>query len=274
MSNPFKSTVLLLAALSSAGCIQGSGRVVSQSRTFSSIHAIDSRGVAEVTVVAGNGSIDVVADDNLIDFITTTVVDGTLIIDEKPNALVQSLHTIEVHVSTPTPLTKLTVSGSGSLASMDPALQTVEHLALELSGSGSMHTAVAVTTLVDEVSGSGSLDVSGRADQSLHTLSGSGGVTAALTGSTVAATVDGAGSAKLSGSANDGSFVVSGTGSVYAFAVPFQRVSANLSGTGGVEVSVAQKLDVDVSGTGSLSYRGTPEVTKHLSGSGGVVSVP
>ena len=56
-----------------------------------------------------------------------------------------------------------------------------------------------------------------------------------------------------------------------AISPPRTPLSA-FSGTGSAVVNAAQTLDVTIGGTGTISYLGSPTVTKDISGVGSVVA--
>lgn len=79
----------------------------------------------------------------------------------------------------------------------------------------------------------------------------------------------GAGSLELkNGSINNTRYKVSGAGSIEAFGVNTNTADAELLGAGDMELSVMQKLDAEIKGAGSISYKGHPEITKHVIGIG------
>lgn len=79
----------------------------------------------------------------------------------------------------------------------------------------------------------------------------------------------GAGSLELkNGAINNARYKVSGAGSIEAFGVNTNTADAELLGAGDMELNVAQKLDAEIKGAGSISYKGHPEVTKHVIGIG------
>jgi hypothetical protein len=237
VSLPLIRWAVLLAA---SGCqlIQGSGRVQTEDRSFSPFHAVHMRGIAEVTMVSGPGSISVTTDDNLLDYVLIEVLDGTLTLDEKnpKTGMLVPSRGIKVEVTTPDAPKDVHVSGTGSFTWPEGAPLTVGALGLHVDGAGSLEAAIAVTTLAVDLSGSGSIT---------------------LTGTATTGTVD-----------------LSGTGDLRAFGLALSTAVARVSGTGSAMVAVSDSLDAEVSGTGSVLYRGSPAVTQRVSGTGSVRPSP
>ena len=51
-----------------------------------------------------------------------------------------------------------------------------------------------------------------------------------------------------------------------------RKADARISGSGGMELSVEDRLDARVSGSGSVIYKGNPRINTSVSGSGSVRS--
>jgi hypothetical protein len=226
----------LLLAVSGCHFVQGSGRLQTQTRAFTSFHAVDLRGISDVSLVRGEGSISVTTDDNLLQYVVVEVKGDTLTVEERDpatgNATLAPTHGIKVQVSAPDAPTDVSLSGTGSFLWADPAPLTVETLGLHVDGTGSVEAALAVTTVNADLQGTGSVT--------------------------------------LTGTCSAGSFQLSGTGGLHAFGLSLRTAKVNVSGTGSAEVSVADSLDAVISGTGSVLYRGAPTVTSRVSGVGSV----
>jgi hypothetical protein len=234
MSKLIQFPLLLLAALSGCTIVQGSGRVVTQERTFEPFHAIELSGIANVEVVRGPGSITVTTDDNLQQYVRVRVANDRLIVDEQERILLNARGGIKVAVSMPDAPTDLSVSGTGSFRWADAQPLATDSLAIDLSGTGSIHAAVSVAQLKAGLSGTGSIE--------------------------------------LTGAATDGVADLSGTGNLHAFGLQLKGARVEVSGTGSAEVSVSDSLEAIVSGTGSIHYRGSPAITQDVSGTGRVVN--
>lgn len=130
------------------------------------------------------------------------------------------------------------------------------HLVLDISSKN-----------LKEVGVSGSIDF--IADQPLQLtntsfdISGVGDVKLAdLSCDTFKVAISGVGNIYLNGDIKEGKYSVLGVGHVYAFDCPVENLECDVSGVGGMEVNVIQKLDASTSGVGSVKYKGNPEIMR------------
>jgi len=88
------------------------------------------------------------------------------------------------------------------------------------------------------------------------------------------ASIVGSGNAQLTGASNSSSFKITGTGSIQAFSYLVQESDCHILGSGNIETWVTNKLDVNITGSGNLTYRGNPKsINNNTLGSGKVKSV-
>jgi type IV secretory pathway VirJ component len=88
----------------------------------------------------------------------------------------------------------------------------------------------------------------------------------------LALTVSGAGSTHLAGTAKTVTLTLSGAGSVQAADLKAQNLTLECSGAGSADVFASEKLSVELSGVGSVTYAGHPKkLEKHVSGVGSIV---
>ncbi|MCB0689717.1 MAG: DUF2807 domain-containing protein [Saprospiraceae bacterium] len=102
-------------------------------------------------------------------------------------------------------------------------------------------------------------------------ISGSGKIDLELDADDVLARVSGSGDMYLVGQVDDLSFSVSGSGSLHGFDLEAQNADINVSGSGNVEVTVINRMEVRISGSGDVYYRGTPDIDSRISGSGKII---
>jgi hypothetical protein len=163
-----------------------------------------------VTVEQGDvESLTIEADDNVLPRLTSEVSDSTLKLDKKPG-IVTGRSPIRYRVSLKN-LTGVSLSGSGSVRGQGMTIQTFR---VDISGSGTVN---------------------------------------------------------LSGSAVEQDIEISGSGRYEAGELQSQQVAADISGSGQVAVAVSRELRVDVSGSGTVTYSGDPSVSQSVSGSGRVI---
>lgn len=82
--------------------------------------------------------------------------------------------------------------------------------------------------------------------------------------------VAGSGRLVVGGTAQEASYRVAGSGNVKAYDYKVEKVSASVSGSGKVEVSVTGHLEAHVSGSGNITYKGegiSTDISKYGSGS-------
>ncbi|MFC7461049.1 head GIN domain-containing protein [Hydrogenophaga defluvii] len=160
--------------------VQGSGNLITQIRpVVGTFDSLEIKGVAQVQVTRGPVcSIEVCAEDNLVDYMLTEVSGSTLVIGIKSGISIMSTKTMLVRVSMPQTVdVELTGSGSVSLSGLD---QT--DLCVKLSGSGDVAASGCVENLVLKLTGSGDIEMHKLLARTLNVkLSGSGNVHAYAT---------------------------------------------------------------------------------------------
>ena len=208
--------------------IQGSGRVITETRTVGGFSRISASGISVVNVTQGEPqSLTVEADDNIVPLIETEVKGDTLRVGCK-----------DAHWGGFSPSKPITIN------------VTMKQISeLEVSGSVRIHAgSIAANDLVIRESGATELAI------------------AALTAQTLNVYITGAGKCDLAGKVD--SQVVHGTGAIHYSADKLESLSAavNISGAATVTVWAKEKLDVSASGASRVSYYGSPRVTQEASG--------
>jgi len=222
----------VLAAL--AGCVSGSGNVVTETRDVAGFDEVQLRGIGRLEVEQGKETaLTVEADDNLMQYIETEVEGDTLVISVKykglPFLTVNPSETIVYHLTVPA-LSRVSLSGSGDIA--------VDGFEAD--------------DLTVEISGSGDLEASNLAvDSFTYQLSGSGKAT-------------------LSGTVDSQDLSISGSGRLEAGDLRSAEAFIEISGSGRAVLWVTDQLDISISGSGDVQYYGAPEVSQDVSGSGNI----
>jgi len=223
--------VLLGACSCTIKTIEGSGTVVTETRSVSGVRAISLSGLGEVLLEqTGEESLTVEADDNLMQYLRTEVRGGTLHLGlhaDFKGANFRPSQPVRFHL-TVGDIEGISISGSGILRAdwID-----AEDIDIDVSGSG----AVVVTTLTTEELGAG--------------ISGSGQI-------------------QLGGAAGKQTVSLSGSGSYRGMNLRSYGARVDVSGSGVAVVWVERELSASISGSGSVSYYGDPSVDKSISGSG------
>ncbi len=203
--------VAVLLVLTGCSVVSGSGQVKSETRQVSGFTGIELSGNGEVTIEQGDTeSLTIEADDNVLPVLTSEVEDSVLRLGTKPRTTVQTRSPIRYRV-TLEDLTSVALSGSGSVSA----------------------TNVRVDTLQVNISGSGTVNLAGSADQQELDVSGSGRYEAADLSS--------------------------------------RSATIEISGSGRATVAVSDQLRVEISGSGTVTYSGDPTIDQSISGSGRLV---
>jgi Putative auto-transporter adhesin, head GIN domain len=206
-----------------------------ETRKTDSIHSIEAGGGVALRIVDGPPSVQVSWDDNLVQFVATTVNNGALSVQVKmanDTGSITSHLPIEVVVSTPAPVRRASLSGGASASIERSAEKTVT---LNASGGASLTALkLAVSQLNVEVSGGATVTLAGRAEQA--------------------------------------DFEVSAGATCKASDLKIQASRFDLSSGATAKVSVAQSATGEVSSGASLEVTGNPKVMHVETSSGGTVN--
>lgn len=214
--------------------IKGNGDKVTIDRSTGDYDAIAVSGWFDVDLVDGQeGKLTLEGESNLLEYITTEVKDGTLVIkSEKGVNLKPSNWNSGIRITVP--------------------VESVNSIAL--SGSGDI---VGKKTI--------------KTDRLSTAMSGSGDITLDVDASSVDASMSGSGDITLSGRTTDFDATISGSGDIKAFDMEADNVDATVSGSADIKVTANKMLKARVSGSGDITYKGNPEkLDTKTSGSGDI----
>ncbi len=221
-----------LAALpqTSQAATEGSGRLVTETRTVGDFSGVALRGSMNLVLSQGDKtSVTVRVADNLLPLLETTVEGNRLEIGWKKGQNIYRTGPVTVTVVTPR-LDALSVAGSG-----DVELGSFSTPSLKLSVAGSGNARLAQLKTDDlGISISGSGDVRGRGQ-----------------------------AAKLNIS-------IAGSGDVRLDDLKADEVSVRIAGSGNAEVHASKTLAVSIAGSGDVLYSGDATVSRSVAGSGSV----
>lgn len=82
---------------------------------------------------------------------------------------------------------------------------------------------------------------------------------------------EGSGNIRISGVATRFELENQGSGDIMAFGLSTQTSKVDLEGSGDVELSCSDLLEVEIEGSGNVYYRGSPEIISEIQGSGTVI---
>lgn len=229
------AVVLLMTASSCrqifAKRISGNGNIGSANRQVSNFNSIDVSGAIDVIVSQSpESSVKIEGDDNLLEYVEVYEEGGTLRIHTRKGVNIKPSGSMKVHVSNPD-FKNFEASGACKIIGRN-MIKTSGNVRIDLSGASNVDMQLDAPRIETEVSGAGSI--------------------------------------KLSGKTKDFSVDGSGSTEVQCFDLLAENVRIDISGAGDAQVFASVKLDVDVSGAGNVRYKGTANVTQDISGAGSV----
>lgn len=106
-------------------------------------------------------------------------------------------------------------------------------------------------------------------------LSGAGAckVDLEFSGNELSVDMNGACKVKLAGKARNLSLDMAGAGDLNAAQLVSRFVSIDIAGAGKAAVHAKRALDIAISGTGEVTYKGSPKITKNISGSASITPI-
>lgn len=297
---------VLLAAVLLAGCVNltfgsgaviGSGRVKSEIRQVSGFTAVTLATSGDLIVTTGSEDmLTISADDNILPYLTSDVVNETLGLSTKPNTSITTLNPIKYT------LTVKSLSGIKLLGSGDANIDALsgDAVSIESAGSGILSLGTLTGNLLHiSMLGSGDVKIAGgKADSASVIVAGSGdlraeSLTIGAAGSSESVSISSLGSGKIflggltvkslnvnlngsgdvtlgSGSADEVTLEILGSGSYMGGDMKAATVQAKLLGSGSATIWATETLNSSLLGSGDLSYYGSPAVTSSELGSGRV----
>ena len=215
--------------------INGSGNIVTQSRTTENFNSIDVSGAINVYVKQDSvqRNIKVETDDNLQEYIDIHEDNGVLYISQRDNYSLDPSKKIKVYVSA-TYFKRFSISGASNIYS-ENKLVSSETLDIDMSGASEIK-----------------LDV--KAPR-------------------INADITGASSVMISGETKDFNVEGSGASDIKSFDLMTENTTLDISGACSAEVFASVKLDVEASGASGIKYKGNAAVNQDVSGASSVKKV-
>jgi hypothetical protein len=226
----FVATMLFGSCISMGERIKGSGHIKTENRQISEAKKIKVSGDMDVYIEQGPVSVKVEGDDNVLQYVETTMEDNWLKIRTRDNMNISTNEPIKVYVTTPE-ITDLNVSGSGNIKS-NPKFSTDNNTSFSISGSGDITVAINAPKVETHISGSGNLHISGETkDVEIH---------------------------------------ISGSGNYDGGNLKAENADVSIAGSGDANLFADNRLKASVAGSGNIKYRGNATVDSHIVGSGSV----
>jgi hypothetical protein len=212
---------------------QGSGNVITQTRPVSGFDKVVLNGIGDVTLVQGDTeSLEIEAEDNVIEQIVTEVKDNTLEIRFDKKTVVPT-KSIRFRLTMPT-IHSLETKGVSNIQS--DKLNT-DQLTVSIGGTGNVNLEdLTANSLTVNVSGAGNLTARGKVTDQKVSLSGAGNFTGEDLESQTAR------------------ITITGLGRVTTWVT--QSLDVTISGTGGVDYYGNPQISQQISGLGSLNHKG------------------
>ena len=189
--------------------IQGSGNIISESRELNNFTSIVLLGSIDMNIkTSENNNCVVVADDNLIPYIKTEVINNKLNISL--NESYSSEEKLVVNINTPN-YDEVSLSGSGNINILD---FKNNNLSLNISGSGNITGNGEVETLVVKINGAGNLmSKEIKSKSATITINGSGDGEVFASDS-ISAKINGSGNIKYFGNPENVDSIINGSGNI------------------------------------------------------------
>jgi len=105
-----------------------------------------------------------------------------------------------------------------------------------------------------------------KADTFILEVNGASAGKAELDVKSFKASISGAGSFELSGRADNAEIELSGAGELNAFSLQMREAQVNLSGAGSIKINCSEKLHIKASGASEVEYMGSPNISLNTSG--------
>ena len=215
------------------GVMRGSGNMTAESRQVSDFDEIRLDGAGRMVITQGaTPSLEIEAEDNLINHLTSEVKEDTLVLGYQEQIWRRTIvPTRTIHYTlVVTDLSTLVLNGAG-----DIEIQSLE-----------------TDTLYIEINGAGSILISDISAENLNiTLSGTGSI-------------------HTSGMVSEQVINIDGAGNYQGAELQTETTTVKINGLGNSTVWASESLDVTIAGGGNVSYYGSPQVTQEISGLGQV----
>ncbi len=227
--------ILLLLTMVFSSCnwrrIKGNGNLATENRSITNVQKIILENGCDVEITQGPvASLKVEADDNLIPYIITREEGITLRITSKNHTSLSSDNPIKVYITT-TKLEQIQLTGSGNIIGKTKFTGS-DKLTLKISGSGDINLDVNAPRVDGNITGSGTIAVTGETkDEDIHIV---------------------------------------GAGNYNADGLKAENAVVRITGAGDVKVFTDNNLDVNITGVGSVLYKGNATLKQRVTGSGDV----
>lgn len=221
-------------------CLNGSGNQVTVSRELQEFSDLNAGGSMKIVLIQNEKSgVRIVADDNVVEHIQTTVSGGTLNIELDKNSCDPGKITIYVSSSA---YNDLSFSGASEVS--NEGTMELDDLSLRLSGSSEASLLVNASEIETVSSGSSEIAIEGTSKKISVKTSGSSDIV-------------------LKGKSDQLSISTSGSSAINGLDLEVNKCRIQTSGNSDVSIHVVNELEVSSSGASDIKYRGNPGRVVH-----------
>ncbi|MEM8857458.1 MAG: head GIN domain-containing protein [Chloroflexota bacterium] len=226
-------SLFVIIGLAVVGCtvsVRGSGNVVEEGREVAQFDRVALDGMGEIILTQGDEtSVVIEAEDNLMEYIKTSVRGDELIINIQSRRPLLPTEPLKFYVTTPN-IEGVSIDGLGALTAEEIDTDSIE---IEINGSGSaMIDDLDADSLAIDIDGLGSVELAGEVENQDVDINGSGSYNGRqLESESADIDIDGLGSATIT--VEDNLEVnIDGSGQVTYYGNP--EVDKNINGVGRV----------------------------------------
>jgi len=254
--------------------VRGSGHVTVETRSTINATGVALMALGDLDIeISDREELRIEAEDNLLSFIETEIVDGVLQIRQHESVVLEPSKSVRFHLAVPR-LDHILFTAGGHIRI--PRMHT-DRLTVQHRGSGRLEVAgLNATSISIHGSGSGEVVLQQVEVQQCRLIqSGSGNLQVRhLEGLSNDVRLTGSGDITIHrGSVVQQSAFVSGSGDLKASGLRTSATEVMASGSGSAAVHAGDRLDATVTGGGDIRYRGKPVVYQSISGSGEVIRI-
>ncbi len=292
----YRSLIFLIASIMlSSGAysqalipVRGTGPSVDRTINVSDFQGIDVSSGIDVILVQGNSeSLILTAQENLFEYITATVENGTLKIYSRNN--IRPTRPMKARITFKN-ISNLRVRGGGDTYSETPL--NVDALDISISGGGDFSSVINSETLKFNISGGGDAEIGGKTDDYNISVSGGGDLKSKVNAENTSCRLVGGGDLYLRNEtqASEADIEISGGGDA-DIKMSAEKLKCSVSGGGDAFISGRASLfDMNINGGGDadaknlsteittfnvrggsdISVNASKELSGHISGGGDI----
>jgi hypothetical protein len=233
--------------------VKGTGQSIDKKINVSDFKGIDVSGGFDVILVQGSSeSLTLTAQENLFEYITANVDNGTLKIYTRNN--IRPTEPMKARITLKN-ISNLKVSGGGDTYS--ETTLNVEALDVYISGGGDFSSVINSEVLKCNISGGGDTEIGGKTEDYYITVSGGGDLESKVSAGTISCRIAGGGDLYLRNEvqASEADIEINGGGDV-DMKVSSEKLRCSVSGGGDALISgQASEFEININGGGDVDAR-------------------